>query len=74
MNFGHEEVKPLGGLGPTLSTPDWKDKSKRRENMINFAKEAEFGNKLRLAGAKPTPKLALKIKRFGVDGPKWDVE
>jgi hypothetical protein len=73
-SFGHEEPKPLGGLGPTMSNPEWNDKSKKRENMINFAKEAEFGNKIRLAGIKPALKAALKKKRFGVDGPQWEME
>lgn len=60
-------------MGPNVGTPDWQSKSKLREKMINFSKEAEYANKQRLVNQKPAIKPPLQKRRFGVDGPLWDM-
>jgi len=71
-NFSNEEGKPLGGIGPNVGNQGWRSKSQLREKMINFAKDAEFQNKLRLFNQKPAEKIDKK-RRFGVNGPKWEM-
>ena len=41
--------------------------------MINFSRDAEFSNKLRLATKKTAPKQGEKKKRFGVNGPVYEM-
>uniref|UniRef100_A0A7S3K964 Uncharacterized protein n=1 Tax=Euplotes crassus TaxID=5936 RepID=A0A7S3K964_EUPCR len=71
-NYSVSDPKPLGGLGPNPHNPDWKKKFKDREKMINFAKEAEFSNKLRLVHLKKTSQRGVTTKKFGVNGPKYN--
>ena len=73
QNFAHEEPKPLGGMGPNVGTPEWQAKAHRREKMVGFAKEAEHANKLRLAGQRPAQKQQVQKRRFGVNGPLWEM-
>lgn len=48
LNFGYETPKPLGGMGPNVNTPVWKEKAILRDKMLKFGKEAEKSNKMRL--------------------------
>ena len=72
-NFAQDIQKPLGGMGPNVGTLEWNSKAARREKMINFAKEAESSNKIKLLNLKPASINKIKKRRFGVDGPIWEM-
>ena len=60
LNFGQQEPKPLGGMGPNVGTSDWKGKNTLRQKMLKFGKDAEFTNKLTLWKGK-TPKEIFNL-------------